>query len=69
MGPGDDLAVVCLQAQRQRRLACRLGGMPVAAVVFKAAHEQGHPPGKNEDLPVLPERDALSLERCDAARP
>ena len=44
-------------------LRCRLGSMPVAAVVLKAAHEQGHPPGKNEEFTVLPERDALSLKR------
>jgi hypothetical protein len=54
MRPGDDLAVVCFRAERQRGLARGFRGMPVACVVLDASHEQGHPSGENQDFAVLP---------------
>jgi hypothetical protein len=43
VGPGDDLAVVSLDAQRQSRLSGRLRGLPVPAVVLHAPNQRSNP--------------------------
>ena len=69
VGSGDDLAAVVLGAERQRRLAGRFRGVPVAGVVLRTPHQQGHPSGRDQDFAVLFEGDALTLERGDPAQP
>jgi hypothetical protein len=69
MRPSDDLSMVCFHAERQGRLARCFRSMPVARVVLDAPYEQRNPSGENEDLAVLFQGDALTLQGCDAAKP
>ena len=64
-----DLGVLGLGAERQRGLAGGLGGLPVAGVVLHARHQQRDPPGQDQDLPVLLQRQPLALELSDPAQP